>query len=332
MQQNEVIGIGAMNLDRLYRVECILIDGETVVEEQAFTPGGSAANTIYGLTKLGIKSGFVGAVGDDADGHMLIDSFQKAGVDTSEIKVKEEAPTGSALCLIDEEGRRAIYVLPGANNLLGEQDIPLKYLNQAKIVHFSSFVGEEQLALQKNIMSALTPSVTVSFAPGALYATRGISIWENRPTIGSMLQRSNILFVNREEMEQLTGMDYSAGAQGCLDQGCHVVVVTLSEGIKVSKPGGEKRFATCYIRDREQEIFVEPKRAQDGHAVDTTGAGDAFVAGFLFGLLRKKNLEECGLLGDLMARFCISRIGAREGLPSLDELSQSYRQIHQRTV
>ena len=61
----EVVGVGAMNIDQVYRVERILLDGEASAEEPSLVPGGSAANTIYGLAKLGIKTGFIGAVGED---------------------------------------------------------------------------------------------------------------------------------------------------------------------------------------------------------------------------------------------------------------------------
>ena len=98
-------------MDNIYRVERILEDGETVVKESASFPGGSAANTIYGLAKLGVSTGFIGAVGDDAEGKLLLQDFQKVGVDTSQIKVKPGAKTGSALCLSDEAWQ-ALHLCP----------------------------------------------------------------------------------------------------------------------------------------------------------------------------------------------------------------------------
>ena len=88
MSKIEVIGLGALNMDNIYQVERILEDGETVVKESAAFPGGSAANTIYGMAKLGVSTGFIGVVGDDAEGKLLRQDFQEAGVDTSQIKVK----------------------------------------------------------------------------------------------------------------------------------------------------------------------------------------------------------------------------------------------------
>ena len=75
----EVVGLGALNIDHIYQVERILDDGEAVVSESKSAPGGSAANTIYGLAKLGVNTGFIGVLGDDAEGRMLVQDFQKSG-------------------------------------------------------------------------------------------------------------------------------------------------------------------------------------------------------------------------------------------------------------
>ncbi|MFP3974855.1 MAG: carbohydrate kinase family protein [Chloroflexota bacterium] len=337
--KKDVIGIGAMNLDRLYRVDRVLEEGETgrqdetdretptpagSAREEQTSAGGSAANTIYGLAKLGIGTGFVGAVGNDPDGQKLVESLQTVGVDTSNISVKDKVHTGSAICLVDNEGRRAIYVSPGANTLLTKQDFSTDYLSQANIIHLSSLAGEEPFRLAQDIVASLPLSVTLSFAPGALYTAKGIN------SLKWILKRTNLLFTNREEMEGLTGLEFSTGAQKCLDEGCRTVVVTLGAGIET----GDKTPATCYIRNEEQELFINPPSAdkQELPIVDTTGAGDAFIAGFLFGMLRGKELEECGLLGNLVARFCITMMGAREGLPSLDELTEKYSQLYNRDL
>ncbi|GAI08531.1 unnamed protein product, partial [marine sediment metagenome] len=107
----------------------------------------------------------------------------------------------------------------------------------------------------------------------------------------------------------------------CLRQGCQKVVVTLGKGSRLGKAA-----AVCYIRDAENEYIIESK---PGHRrVDTTGAGDAFAAGFLYGLVKGKGLRECGLLGDIVAQFSISKMGARQGLPTLNKLAQRYRELY----
>jgi len=313
----EVIGLGALNIDYLYKLERILDDGETVVKSSESSPGGSAANTIYGLAKLGVKTGFTGVVGNDAEGKILLQDFLKVGVDVSQIKVKPGVKTGSVLCLSDKLGRRSLYIIPGANNLLTVDDLELGYINQARMLHLSSFADDRQFKVSLEVIDRLDLSVKVSFAPGALYSSKGLE------ALAPMLRMTYVLFINQNEIRQLTGTDVIAGTESCLSQGCHIVAVTLGKGSRL-----RKTTAVCYIRDAETEYVIEPGSQAVVSEVDTTGAGDAFAAGFLYGLLKEKGLWQCGQLGHIVAQFSISKIGAREGLPTLNELAQRYQELY----
>ena len=242
--------------------------------------------------------------------------FKKAGVDTGQIVLKPGAKTGATLCLSDELGKRSIYILPGANSLLKITDVDPDYINRAKLLHVSSFVDDAQFKMLTKLIDKLEPSVKISFSPGALYASKGLK------ALKPILARTHILFINRHEMRQLTGDDITSGAEICFEQGCRVIVVTLGEGADY-----ESTNATSYILCAENEYLVESAR-QDTPVLDTTGAGDAFAAGFLYGFLNDKGLEECGQLGNIVAQFSIAKVGARPGLPTLDKLSQRYRQLY----
>jgi ribokinase len=311
MSTIEIIGFGALNMDYLYQVKQIVLDGEVPIDHVTATPGGSAANTIYGLAKLGVRTGFVGAVGDDAQGKTCLKDLQSIGADTTHIRVKKAKKTGIALCVTDELGRRAIYLLPGANSVVNSQDINANYLNQAKIVHFSSFVDEKQFIVQAELLEKLSGSVKISFAPGMLYAVRGMQ------ALLPLLQKTDVLFINKDELEKLTGENFVAGAKECLKQGCQVVVVTLGKGLSLA-PG---QVMSGYICDKDHEYKVESSVAFAGQ-LDSTGAGDAFAAGFLFGLVKQRKLDECGQLGDMMAHFAMKEAGARQGLPTLHTLQE----------
>lgn len=313
MTKIEVVGFGAMNIDRLYRVDELVVDGEQSVVECVSHPGGSAANTIYGLAKLNVKTGFVGAVGNDEASKALISDFKTAAVDTSQVQLKKTA-TGSAICISDKLGRRAIYVSPGANSLLNSKDIDVAYLNQAQIVHLSSFVDDKQFKLQVGLVKRMKSSVKVSLAPGMLYAAKGLK------ALAPLLERTHIVFMNREEIEGLTGKDFRAGSRELMKLGCRIVVVTLGRGLAESRVG----MVTARICDGKKEYEVGSEKVSPKSTLDTTGAGDAFAAGFLFGFLKDKGIEECGLLGDIMAGFAIRGVGARAGLPTLAKLSQKY--------
>jgi len=314
MGKIKIIGLGALNLDRLYQVERIVEDGETVVQQADSFAGGSAANTIYGLAKLGVSTGFIGAVGDDEEGEKLIEDFLKVSVDTGQIRVKADGKTGTVLCLSDNSGRRSLYVMPGANSLLKLEDLDFSYLNQAEILHLTSFAGEEQLRLELELARKLDPRVSLSFSPGALYASKGLE------ALKPLLARASILFANQGEIHKLTGEDFARGAEICIQAGCQTVAVTLGEGIRY-----KNTLASTYIKDEKGEYLVEA-RSRGIKVVDTTGAGDAFAAGFLYGRLSGKGLRECGRLGDTVAEFCIGQPGAREGLPSLAQLARRYQE------
>ncbi len=327
----EVIGLGALNIDHIYKVERILGDGETVepmpeyedseLELLDTCPGGSAANTIYGLAKLGVKTGFIGAIGDDAEGKILLRDFQTTGVDTSQIKVKPQAKTGLATCLSDKLNFRSIHVTPGANNLLTMDDLDLGYINQARVLHLSSFADDRQFKVLLELMDKLGPSIKISFSPGALYAAKGLK------ALAPILDRTYVLFINQNEIRQLTGQDVSLGTESCLKHGCHIVVVTLGKGVS-----WKTVMANSYIRDSENEYIVEPSNKDIISALDTTGAGDAFATGFLYGRLKGLGLKKCGLLGDIVAQFSITEVGARQGLPTLNELSRRYRELYNKEL
>ena len=314
----QIVGVGALNIDHIYKVANILDDGEAVVEAAESFPGGSSANTIYGLAKLGISAGFSGAVGDDAEGTILLRDFEGVGVDTGRIKIKPKATTGSVICLSDGKGKRSLYVLPGANNLLNIKDIEPGYINGAKILHLSSFAGDKQFRMSLELVEKLDDSVRLSFAPGALYTAKGLQ------ALAPLLRRTHLLFINQDEIKQLTGDGVIRGAAKCLQTGCRGVVVTLGKGARI-----KNTTASGYIRDAKNEYIIE---AGEAEGKDTTGAGDAFAAGFLYGVVNNKDLEECGRLGDITARLSISKTGARQGLPALNELARRYRQLYDKEL
>jgi len=267
------------------------------------------------MAGLGIATGYVGAVGDDMPGKMLLRDFESLHIDTSRIKIKQDAATGIAHCFTDHSGNRALYVSPGANDCLMPEDLDMDHLNQAMIIHFSSFTDQKQLDIQLDVIDLLSPSIMISFAPGEIYASRGLS-----PLV-TILRRTHILFVNGHELELLTGEKLEKGVRICLEQGCKIVAVTLGKGLKI-----KGKIITGYLSDSAQDYMIES--SGERKVTDTTGAGDAFAAGVLYGLLKEKNLRECGLLGETMAQFCIGEQGSRAGLPSLTELARRY---HDRT-
>jgi len=119
-----------------------------------------------------------------------------------------------------------------------------------------------------------------------------------------IIRRSYAVFPNKREIKLLTGQDYREGTRTLLELGAELVAV------KLGKNG-------CYVSNGNESYMIEAYRVE---VVDTTGAGDAFCAGFIYGLIKKKDLFECGKLGNLVASHCVAKIGARTGLPTLADL------------
>jgi ribokinase len=295
----DIIGFGALNFDRLYKVDALNAgDDELHIKEEHEAPGGSGANSIYALGKLGLKAGFVGAVGGDPEGREILDSFKSAGVDTTGITIKDDLKSSMILGFVDNTGERALYVSPRANSALTWQDIDMEYVTRSKMLLLSSFVSEEQLNLQKKLLESVPENVKVIFTPGALYSRRGFN------ALKPILERTNLLFINTEEIKLLLNEDYQSGVKKLLDFGVHTVVVTL--GVK-----------GCYGCSQELELEVP---AIETNVVDTTGAGDAFAAGYIWGMANDKTPEICAKAGSFVASKCIEVMGARAGIPSEPEL------------
>jgi len=296
----DVVGFGALNLDKLFSVSHVACAGEEAfITGYVEAPGGSAANTVVGLSRMGMKTGYIGKVADDEIGAILLQDLRNEGVDTGGVIVAKKGVSGVVMGFVAEDGERALYVNPGVNDTLRFDDIDLEYAERAKMIHLTSFVGEAPFEAQKQLVQAL-PDVKVSFDPGEIYARKGLE------ALRPIIKRSSIIFPNRREAVLLTGEEsYQKAAETLLREGVGVVALTLgAEG--------------CYITDGKEEHWVG---AQKVKVVDATGAGDAFNAGFLYGVLNKRSLYDCGKLGNFIASCAIGRAGARSGLPTFAKLT-----------
>lgn len=296
----DVIGFGALNVDKLYRVDKIARDGEeSFIIGYNETPGGSAANTVVGLARLGVKVGYIGKVANEQEGRLQLKSLREETVDTNGVVVSNEGKSGVVMGFVDKKGERALYVDPGVNDTLVFEEIDQAYASDTKFLHLTSFVGEMPFEAQKKLLKNLT-EVKVSFDPGELYVRKGFS------ALKPIIRKSFVVFPNERELKILTGGDYRAGSKILIKEGVQLVAVKL----------GEKG---CYITNGREEYLIDAYKVS---VVDTTGAGDAYCAGFLYGLVRGKDLYTCGNLGNFVASCKIRKVGARDGLPRLPVLNE----------
>ena len=223
MTKFDVIGFGALNVDMLFKVDKLAsAEEESFIEDYKEACGGSAANTIVGLARLGCKVGFIGKVANDREGKMQLDCFKAEGVDTSGIVEATKGKSGSVMGFVDRKGARALYINSGVNDLVEPREIKWEYVSQTKFLHLSSFVGEKSFRAQKKLLSSLPDGVKISFDPGSLYAQKGFAVIE------PMIRNSYVFMPNALELEQLTGEeDYRKGADYMISMGVKIVAVKL---------------------------------------------------------------------------------------------------------
>jgi len=249
-----------------------LESGVTVGEASGFqkAPGGAPANVAVAVARLGYPSAFLGQVGDDPFGHHLADVLKADHVDVSGLKFTNEARTALAFVSLASGGERSFsfYRHPSADMLMTPDDVDLSVIDQCKVFHFGSItlIGEPsrsatlaavQHALDQGLTISYDPNLRLALWPGAAAAREGML---------RGLDYAHIVKVSHDEVEFLTG---GHDVQSLWRDHTRIIVVTHGSG-----------GATFYTRDSHQHV---PGFAVD--SVDTTGAGDGFVAGLLVGLL-----------------------------------------------
>ena len=298
----DVIGFGALNVDKIFRVPKIAHEEEeTFVLNVEETAGGSAANTIVGLARLELKTGFIGKVAIDHEGQLLLDDFRSEGVNTDGIIVSKSGNSGTVAAYVDKKGQRALYVHPSVNDALTFEEVDLDYARQSRLMHLTS-VDTKPFVAQKKLVKEL-PDAQICFDPGQIYAKKGLK------ALKPIIQRSVAVLPSEGELKMLTGKGWKKGAENLLKEGAGIVAVKLGE-------------RGCYVTDGKESHLIEPFKVK---VVDTTGAGDAFCAGFIYGLVKGRDLCHCGKLGNFVASRCITKVGARKGLPKLNEVEAALK-------
>jgi ribokinase len=289
--------VGSANMDVVARVHALPERGVTVMGRSlAHTPGGKGANQAVAAARAGSEVLFVGRVGQDPYGIGLLESLESAGVSTHLVQTDPHAPSGVALIMVDDEGQNIIAVVPGANAEVTPADV-----DRARDAIASSSV----LLLQLEI-----PLETVVHAVG--YAREhGLTVILNPAPAAELdleiLRQVDILVPNQEEVGRLSGVGYpvdpASAARMLIGTGARAVVVTLgAEG--------------AVVVDRDGETEIEPFPA---HAVDTTGAGDAFVGNLAHALAGGAALDEAARFASAAAALSVEREGAQGSMPSGSE-------------
>ncbi len=311
MTTKKVLGIGNALVDNMIRLddEALLIQLElpkgsmqlvdtnrssAVAEASAHlsnlrSSGGSAANTIHGLARLGVETAFIGHVGEDETGNFFKEDMIAAGI--KPLLFSSKTASGLAHAFVTADGERTFATCLGAAIELSE-----KHLNKDLFKAYDYFYIEGYLVQNKSLLKKAIGLAAQSGAKVAIDLASYNVVQDNRDFLLELLNNKNIdlVFANEEEAKALTGLNPHEALDFIADR-CETAIV------KIGKAGS-------LIKQNSVVYPIEPIKA---NAIDTTGAGDMYAAGFLYGISKQLSLTQAGQIGSLLAGNVIEVIGAK---------------------
>jgi sugar/nucleoside kinase (ribokinase family) len=290
----KVIAMGAHILDVLVRPVTEIPPGQDValVEQVRMTAAGTAAGTALTFAKLGAAVSTAGAIGTDPQGDLLLSLLDRAGIDTSLVVRKPQVPTSSTVLPIRPNGERPALHLLGANLAYTLDDVDWDAVAAADHIHLG---GTEMLGpdfatrvLKHAKDNGLTTSVDL-IAPG------GMGTFD---LIAPAMAYTDYLLPNEDQILGFTGAaDLSEGCKRLLDAGAGLLAITRgAEGALVVSGEGTQQVPAFKV-----------------DVVDTTGCGDAFSAGFVFGTLAGRSPRDAAVLGNAVAALVAQGLGSDHG-------------------
>jgi sugar/nucleoside kinase (ribokinase family) len=257
--------------------------------------GGSAANTIAGLAALGARSAFIGKLRDDQLGDVFDHDIRALGVTFRTPRAREGAPSARCLVLVTPDAQRTMATYLGASTGLGPDDIDPDLIGAARIVYLEGYLWDPPAAKE-----AFRHAARLAHAAGgqvALSLSDPFCVARHRADFLRLIESEvDILFANEAEITALYETDNFEHALRLLRAQCRMAALTRSEK------------GSVILAD--EAVHVVPAEPVE-RVVDTTGAGDLYAAGFLYGLTQGRDLATCGRLGSLIAAEVLTHFGAR---------------------
>lgn len=294
----DVVVVGDLNADLILQGDCVPAFGqvEKLIDNATLVLGSSAAIFACGAARLGLRVGFIGKVGDDTFGHFVINALAERGIDTSGIVCDSTVRTGLTI-ILSRETDRAILTYLGSIEQLRYQDIDLAYLRRARHLHLASYFLLNRLkpdipALFKLAHEAgLTVSLDTNYDPSEQ--------WE----LSKTLDHVDVFLPNEVELRAITKQSDIVLAMASLSNYVPVVAVKLgSRGASLRADGQTISAAVLPVT-----------------VVDTTGAGDSFDAGFLYGYLQHWPLQQALRFAATCGALSTRAVGGTAGQPTLEE-------------
>jgi sugar/nucleoside kinase (ribokinase family) len=307
----KIIGMGNALVDILSKIESDnaldnlslakgsmqLIDGKVLsslkeqVTDYHLATGGSASNTISGLAKLGVPTGFIGKIGEDNIGDFFREDASRQGVQAYLLTSKTNN-SGCCFAFISPDGERTMATHLGAACELDINDLHFSMFENCSILHIEGYLIYNRSIVEKAILMAKEAGLKISIDLASFNV-----VDENLEFLRKLItEYVDIVFANEEEAKSFTGKEAQEALLHISDL-CEIAVV------KIGKDGS-------YIKSREEgsQVYVP---ATEAKAIDTTGAGDLYASGFLYGLTSGFSLEDCGRIGSIVAGNVVEVIGAK---------------------
>jgi fructokinase len=309
----EIITCGELLIDFVPTVS-----GVSLLEAPAFkkAPGGAPANVAVGAARLGITSGFIGKVGDDPFGHFLAKTLEDSGVDTQGLQYSPEARTALAFVSLRTDGERdfMFYRHPSADMLFRVDEVDAEYVRSAKIFHYGSISLIQEPSRSATLFAADVASQAgsiISYDPN-LRLDLWTSVEKARQGLLLGWSKANLIKVSEEELQFLSGSpDSLEGAKRLWHPQLNVLIITCGKAGCI--------YLTQAFHGSVPGFSVAP--------VDTTGAGDGFVAGLLAGMVRQPKawkeeaeLRSICLYANAVGALTTTQRGAIPALPTADQV------------
>ena len=257
--------------------------------------GGSAANTMTGVASFGGRAAYIGKVSDDELGNVFGHDLRAVGVQFRPGAPADDTPTGRCIIVVTPDAERTMNTYLGVSSLLCPADIDQATVAAGKVLYMEGYLYDRPEAKE-----AFRLAASVAHAHGrqvSLTLSDSFCVDRHRDDFRSLVtDEVDILFGNSDELLSLYQVESLDEAVACVQRDCHLAVITV----------GAKG---CYIVSRD-DVLAAPAKDVD-QVLDTTGAGDLFAAGFLYGYTRDLPLDECAKLGAIAAAEVISHVGPR---------------------
>ncbi|MFV0483377.1 MAG: adenosine kinase [Bacteroidales bacterium] len=273
--------------------------------EMDLAGGGSAGNTINAIAKLGGHCGFIGKIGNDELGETYKKELIKSNVNTH-LGV-ENTSTGRAITFITPDSERTFATCLGAATHLSPDDISDDILRQYDYLYIEGYLVFNEPLIKHLLDRAKALGLKIAMDMASFNVVEESLDFFKK----ALPEYVDILFANEEEAKAFTGSNDPQVALEIFAQLCDIAVV------KVGKKGS-------WVRSGKQSLKIE---AVDVNAIDTTGAGDAYAAGFMYGIANDLSLQQCGNLGSLLSAHTVRGEGARLPEKTWEEIKPAIRRI-----